>query len=57
MKLCGGAAFRKELDVERRFRNSLAARMMAPTTDVLHDFAARACLGLPLFDVLPTSKE
>ena len=32
MRLCGGAAFRKELGVERRFRDSLAARVMAPTT-------------------------
>lgn len=50
LRLCGGAAFRKELGVERRFRDSLAARVMAPTTDALHDFVGRACLGLPLFD-------
>lgn len=58
LQLCGDAAFRKELDVERRFRDSLAARMMAPTTGALHDFVARACLGQPLFDVMvPTSKD
>ncbi len=51
LKLCGGAAFSKELGVERRFRDSLAARVMAPTTDALHDFVGRVCLGLPLFDV------
>ncbi len=57
LKLCGGAAFGKELTVERRFRDSLAARVMAPTTDALHDFVGRACLGLPLFDVVaPASK-
>jgi alkylation response protein AidB-like acyl-CoA dehydrogenase len=50
MRLCGGAAFRKELGVERRFRDSLAARVMAPTTDALHDFVARACFGQPLLD-------
>lgn len=50
LRLCGGAAFRKELGVERRFRDSLAARVMAPTTDALQDFVGRACLGLPLFD-------
>ncbi|MGH3793974.1 MAG: acyl-CoA dehydrogenase family protein [Pseudonocardiaceae bacterium] len=50
LRLCGGAAFRKELGVERRFRDSLAARVMAPTTDALHDFVGRVCLGLPLFD-------
>jgi isovaleryl-CoA dehydrogenase len=49
MKLCGGSAFRKELGVERRFRDSLAARVMAPTTDALRDFVGRATLGLPLF--------
>jgi alkylation response protein AidB-like acyl-CoA dehydrogenase len=50
MRLCGGAAFRKELGVERRFRDSLAARVMAPTTDALYDFVGRVCCGLPLFD-------
>lgn len=49
MKLCGGSAFRKELGVERRFRDALAARVMAPTTDALRDFVGRAALGLPLF--------
>lgn len=49
MRVCGGAAFRKDLGVERRFRDSLAARVMAPTTDALHDFVGRAALGLPLF--------
>jgi alkylation response protein AidB-like acyl-CoA dehydrogenase len=48
MKLCGGAAFRKELGVERRFRDSRAARVMAPTTDALHDFVGRAISGLDL---------
>ena len=50
MRLCGGAAFRKELGVERRFRDSLAARVMAPTTAALHDFVGRITLGQPLFD-------
>jgi isovaleryl-CoA dehydrogenase len=50
LRLCGGAAFRKELGVERRFRDSLAARVMAPTTSALHDFVGRAALGMPLFD-------
>jgi alkylation response protein AidB-like acyl-CoA dehydrogenase len=50
MKLCGGAAFRKELGVERRFRDSYAARIMAPTTDALLDFIGRATLGLPLLE-------
>jgi isovaleryl-CoA dehydrogenase len=48
MVVCGGAAFRKELAIERRFRDARAARVMAPTTDALHDFVGRALLGLPL---------
>ncbi|MFD1828048.1 acyl-CoA dehydrogenase family protein, partial [Streptomyces desertarenae] len=50
MKLCGGSAFRRDLGVERHFRDSLAARVMAPTTETLHDFTGRASLGLPLLD-------
>lgn len=49
MVVCGGAAFRKDLSIERRFRDSRAARVMAPTTDALHDFVGRAVLGMPLF--------
>jgi alkylation response protein AidB-like acyl-CoA dehydrogenase len=48
MKVCGGAAFRRELGVERRFRDSRAARVMAPTTEALQDFIGRALTGLPL---------
>jgi len=48
MKVCGGAAFRRELGVERRFRDARAARVMAPTTDALRDFIGRALTGLPL---------
>lgn len=50
MTACGGAAFRKELTIERRFRDSRAARVMAPTTDALLDFVGRALCGLPLMD-------
>jgi alkylation response protein AidB-like acyl-CoA dehydrogenase len=50
LKLGGGAAFRKELGIERRFRDARAARVMAPTTDALLDFVARTQLGLPLLD-------
>jgi isovaleryl-CoA dehydrogenase len=48
MKVGGGAAFRKELGVERRFRDARASRVMAPTTDALLDFVGRAINGLPL---------
>ena len=40
--------FRKETGIERHFRDSLAARVMAPTTDALLDFVGRAMAGLPL---------
>ncbi|MBV9661451.1 MAG: acyl-CoA/acyl-ACP dehydrogenase [Acidimicrobiales bacterium] len=48
MKVCGGAAYRKELGIERRFRDARAARVMAPTTDALLDFVGRAIHGMPL---------
>jgi alkylation response protein AidB-like acyl-CoA dehydrogenase len=48
MKACGGAGFRKDLGVERRFRDARAARVMAPTTDQLTDFVAREMCGMPL---------
>ncbi|MGI8758879.1 MAG: acyl-CoA dehydrogenase family protein [Acidimicrobiales bacterium] len=50
MRVCGGAAFRKEVGVERHFRDARAATVMAPTTDALYDFIGRLVCGLPLFD-------
>lgn len=50
MKACGGAAFRREVGIERRFRDARAARVMAPTTDRLVDFVGRAVCGMPLLD-------
>ena len=49
MRVCGGAAFRKEVGVERHFRDARAATIMAPTTDVLYGFIGKAACGLPLF--------
>jgi alkylation response protein AidB-like acyl-CoA dehydrogenase len=49
MRVCGGAAFRKEVGIERNFRDARAASVMAPTTDVLYDFIGKAVCGLPLF--------
>lgn len=49
MRVCGGAAFRKEVGVERHFRDARAASVMAPTSDVLYDFIGKAVCGLPLF--------
>lgn len=50
LRLCGGSAFRKELGLERRFRDGRAARVMAPTTDALLDFVGRVTTDLPLVD-------
>lgn len=49
MQACGGAAFSKQLPLERHFRDARAASVMSPTTDHLHDFLGKAFLGLPLF--------
>ena len=49
MRVCGGAAFRKDLGFERHFRDARAATVMAPTTDVLYDFIGKAVCGMPLF--------
>ena len=49
MRVCGGAAFRKDVAVERFFRDARAAGVMAPTTDVLYDFIGKAVCGMPLF--------
>ncbi|HLU64679.1 MAG TPA: acyl-CoA dehydrogenase family protein [Kofleriaceae bacterium] len=49
MRVCGGAAFRKDVGVERLFRDSRAANVMAPTTDQLYDFIGKAVCGLPVF--------
>jgi alkylation response protein AidB-like acyl-CoA dehydrogenase len=49
MRVCGGAAFRKEVGVERVFRDARAAQVMGPTTDALYDFIGKAVCGLPVF--------
>jgi isovaleryl-CoA dehydrogenase len=49
MRVCGGAAFRKEAGVERAFRDARAATVMAPTTDMLYDFIGRVLCGIDLF--------
>ncbi len=49
MRVCGGAAFRKEGGVERNFRDARAGTVMAPTTDVLYDFIGKAICGMPVF--------
>lgn len=49
MRVCGGAAFRRDVGVERCFRDARAASVMAPTSDVLYDFIGKAVCGLPVF--------
>jgi alkylation response protein AidB-like acyl-CoA dehydrogenase len=49
MKACGGAAFSKQLGVERFFRDARAGWVMAPTADHLREFVGRALTGMPLF--------
>lgn len=49
MRVCGGAAYRKDVGVERVFRDARAANVMAPTTDMLYDFLGKAVCGLPVF--------
>jgi alkylation response protein AidB-like acyl-CoA dehydrogenase len=49
MRVCGGAAFSKQLGVERLFRDAHAGAVMAPTGDVLREFIGKALLGIPLF--------
>jgi alkylation response protein AidB-like acyl-CoA dehydrogenase len=49
MRVCGGAAYRKDIAVERYFRDAHAAGVMGPTTDVLYDFIGKAVCGMKLF--------
>src|SRR5882762_2074311 len=49
MRVCGGAAFSKHLNIERLFRDAHAGAVMAPTGDVLREFIGKSVLGIPLF--------
>jgi alkylation response protein AidB-like acyl-CoA dehydrogenase len=49
MRVCGGAAFSKQLSLERLFRDAHAGAVMAPTGDVLREFIGKSLLGIPLF--------
>jgi alkylation response protein AidB-like acyl-CoA dehydrogenase len=49
MKACGGAAFSKQLPIERLLRDARAGWVMSPTVDHLLDFSGKALTGLPLF--------
>jgi alkylation response protein AidB-like acyl-CoA dehydrogenase len=49
MRVCGGAAYRGDVGVERLFRDSRAGTVMAPTTDQLYDFIGKAVCGMDVF--------
>ena len=49
MGLGGGAAFRKDVGIERHFRDARASTVMAPTADALREFIGRALCGMALF--------
>ncbi len=49
MRVCGGAAFRRDVGVERMFRDARAGTVMAPTTDQLYDFIGKAVCGMDVF--------
>ena len=49
MRVCGGAAFRRDLGIERNFRDARACTVMAPTTDQLYDFIGKAVCGMDVF--------
>lgn len=49
MRVCGGAAYRRENAIDRLFRDAQASSVMAPTTDQLYDFIGKAVCGLPVF--------
>jgi alkylation response protein AidB-like acyl-CoA dehydrogenase len=51
MKAGGGAAYSRQLPLERLFRDARAGWVMAPTVDHLHDFVGRALTGLPLLEI------
>ena len=49
MRVCGGAAFRKEVGVDRFFRDARAAGVMAPSTNMLYEMIGRSLCQMPLF--------
>ena len=49
MRIGGGAAYSKSGSLERHLRDARAASVMAPSSDVLHDFLGKALTGQELF--------
>jgi isovaleryl-CoA dehydrogenase len=48
MRACGGSAFRRDLGIERLFRDARAPIVMAPTSDQARDIIGRALCGMEL---------
>ncbi|QBE66723.1 acyl-CoA dehydrogenase family protein [Pseudoduganella lutea] len=48
MTICGGSAYRDNSRVAQMLRDARASHVMSPTTDLLHLWAGRALLGIPL---------
>lgn len=46
MRVCGGAAFRREIGIERAFRDARAASLTVPTADQVYELIGRAVCGL-----------
>jgi alkylation response protein AidB-like acyl-CoA dehydrogenase len=49
LRVGGGAAYSRQGPLERHFRDARAASVMAPTTELLHDFLGKALCGQELF--------
>lgn len=49
MRVGGGAAYSKHGPLERHLRDARAAAVMAPSTELLHDFLGKAITGQELF--------
>jgi alkylation response protein AidB-like acyl-CoA dehydrogenase len=49
MRIGGGVAYSRQGPLERHLRDARAAAVMAPTTDLLHDFLGKALTGQELF--------
>jgi len=49
MRVGGGAAYSKQGPLERHLRDARAASVMAPTTELLHDFLGKSLTGQELF--------
>lgn len=49
MRICGGIAFRKDLGLDRVFRDARASQVMGPTTDWIYETMGRLECGMSLF--------